>query len=134
ALGALDWSLWSGMEVAFLLGVWALALAAYFDFENTKSSRAAWWLGATGFLLVVTRPEAATTIAGFGVAAALVPRLRIGQRVATLLRIGSPAAIALTVQSLANRALTGEASAAGAIVKLALNNPFLSPEEKLAAY
>ncbi|HEX4512599.1 MAG TPA: hypothetical protein VH054_03660 [Polyangiaceae bacterium] len=134
ALGALDWSLWSGMEVAFLLGVWALALAAYFHFENTRTPGAAWWLGVTGFLLVVTRPEAATTIAGFGVAAALAPRLRLRDRVFTLLRVGSPAAIVLAAQSFANRALTGEANAAGAIVKLALNNPFLSPEEKLADY
>ena len=134
ALGALDWSLWSGMEVAFLIGIWALALAAYFHFENVRTPGAAWWLGATGFLLVVTRPEAATTIAGFGVAAALAPRLRLRDRVLTLVRVGSPAAIALAAQSLANRALTGEASAAGAIVKLAINNPFLSPEEKLADY
>lgn len=139
ALGALDWSLWSGMEVAFFLGVWAMALAAFFGFEDARDDAArarwGWALGIAGFFLVVTRPEGATTIAGFGVAAALtagIPRFR--SRVATLFRTGAPAAIALGVQSLANRALTGESSAAGAIVKLAINNPFLTPDEKLADY
>lgn len=75
ALGALDWSLWSGMEVAFFLGMWAIAVAAFFGFEDAsdQGSRARWgWaLGFAGFLLVTTRPEGATTIAGFGVTAAL---------------------------------------------------------------
>jgi hypothetical protein len=35
---------------------------------------------------------------------------------------------------LVNRAFTGEWSANGAIVKLAINNPFLTPQEKLADY
>src|SRR5262245_44706867 len=33
-LGALDWSLWSGMEVAFFLGVWAIALTAWLALER----------------------------------------------------------------------------------------------------
>ncbi len=139
ALGALDWSLWSGMEVAFFLGVWAITLAAFFGFEDARDdvtrARWGWALGISGFFLVVTRPEGATTIAGFGVAAALTPGIpKIRSRIATLFRAGAPAATVLVVQSLANRALTGESSAAGAIVKLAINNPFLSPDEKLADY
>ncbi len=139
ALGALDWSLWSGMEVAFFLGMWAIAVAAFFGFEDAsdQGSRARWgWaLGFAGFLLVTTRPEGATTIAGFGVTAALAKNLpNVRTRIATLFRVGAPAAIALAVQSLANRALTGESNAAGAIVKLAINNPFLTRDEKLADY
>ncbi len=139
ALGALDWSLWSGMEVAFLLGVWAIGLAALFAVEDARTdrerARMGYALGAAGLILVVTRPEAATTIAGFGVVAAMArnhPTFRA--RIATMARAGSPAALALIAQSFANRLLTGEASASGAIVKLALNNPFLSPDEKLADY
>src|SRR5262249_6860306 len=33
-LGALDWTLWSGMEVSFFLGVWALALALWLALEH----------------------------------------------------------------------------------------------------
>jgi hypothetical protein len=139
ALGALDWSLWSGMEVAFFLGVWALTLAVFFAFEDATDDRArvrwGWALGLCGFVLVTTRPEGATTIAGFGIAAALgknIPTLRA--RFAVLVRCGLPAIVALAAQSLVNHALTGESSAAGAIVKLAINNPFLTPDEKLADY
>jgi len=138
ALGALDWSLWSGMEVAFFLGVWAMALAALFHFEDARTDRDrarwGWLLGLAGFFLVVTRPEGATTIAGFGVCAALASKLRWRTRFATLVRSGLPASVALAAQSLVNRALTGESSAAGAIVKLAINNPFLSRDEKIADY
>jgi hypothetical protein len=147
-IGALDWSLWSGMEVAFFLATWAAALAAFFAFEDAheashagapgneqRRARAGWWLGAAGFLLVTTRPEAATTIACFGIVAALhrgLPSLRA--RVATLARAGSPAIAALALQAVANRVFTGEASASGAVVKLALNNPFLTTQEKIADY
>jgi hypothetical protein len=138
ALGALDWSLWSGMEVAFLLGVWAVGLAALFHFEDARSprerARLGWLLGAVGFVLVVTRPEAATTVAGFGVAAALYGRAKVRSRIATLFRVGMPAAATLALQAVANRALTGEASASGAIVKLAINNPFMSTDDKIADY
>ncbi|HVJ88622.1 MAG TPA: hypothetical protein VM580_02395, partial [Labilithrix sp.] len=47
-------------------------------------------------------------------------------------RAGLPAVVALALQAMANRALTGESSANGAIVKLALNNPFMTNEDKLA--
>ena len=39
-----------------------------------------------------------------------------------------------SLQAIANRALTGEWSANGAIVKLALNNPYLTADEKLDDY
>jgi hypothetical protein len=133
-VGVLAWSLWSGMEVAFFLGTWALALAAFFALEDAPArrvARASWVLGAAGVLLVTTRPEAATTMLAFGVFAAAAHR---GRRLGTLLRVGAPPALALILQSITNRLLTGESSANGAIVKLALNNPFLTREEKLDDY
>lgn len=135
-VGALDWSLWSGMEVAFFLGTWALALVAWLALERdgARGSRRrvahrAWALGLAGGLMVVTRPEAALTIAIFGVAAAFKNR-RVSHPLALLFRVGMPAALLLGLQSFANRQLTGEWSANGAIVKLALNNPYMTPVDK----
>ena len=138
-LGALDWSLWSGMEVAFFLGMWALALTRWQKLEDahvTDIAARARWLGVASGLLVVTRPEAVTTIAAFGLVAAWGVLRRVGRKAAiwTLVRIGSLPAALLGAQTVANRVLTGEWTANGAIVKLAVNNPFLTPEEKLADY
>jgi len=137
-VGALDWSLWSGMEVAFFLATWALALLAFFAFEDAKDDparrRAGWLLGGAGLVLVTTRPEAATTIACFGLVAALGRGLSLRARAGVLVRGGLPSIAALALQAVANRAFTGEASASGAIVKLAVNNPFLTTDEKIADY
>jgi hypothetical protein len=143
-VGALVWSLWSGMEVAFFLATWALALVAWQRVERSAGHAPTlapwgtktgpmWWLGLSGALLVATRPEAALTIAIFGLAAAHAHRRR-GTRyvVGLLVRAGLPAATVLVIQALVNRALTGEASANGAIVKLALNNPYMTGKDKLA--
>ncbi len=138
-VGALSWSLWSGMEVAIFLGTWAAALTAFESLRRAPVSAIAtrsWILGACGVLMIVTRPEAATTIAIFGVAAAMVHHPRIGNRgaVGLLLRVGLPCAVVIVLQAVVNRVYTGEFSANGALVKLAVNNPFLTPEEKLADY
>lgn len=133
-VGALPWSLWSGMEVAWLLGVWACALLAFLHLDRAPADRIgprAWWLGFWGVVLVATRPEAASTLAAFGVAAALRWR---GRALGVLVRVGAPAAFVLVLQAIANRTLTGEWSANGALVKLALHNPFLKPDEKFADY
>jgi hypothetical protein len=140
-VGALDWSLWSGMEVALFLAVWALALAAFFHLDaQTRSpkarARAAWLLGACGAIMVLTRPEAVTTIAIFGLAS-VWPRWRThGVRavIPELARVGAPSVLVVVAQSLANRAFTGEWSANGALVKLAVNNPYFGLDEKLADY
>src|SRR5262245_7045227 len=62
-VGALDWSFWSGMEVATFLGTWACGLAAWIRLERSVTSSQlaprAWQLGAAGALMVLTRPEGA---------------------------------------------------------------------------
>ncbi len=133
--GALAWSLWSGMEVAWFLGIWGLAYVAADDAARARApERAATWLGALGALMCLTRPEGATSLLVLGVYAALsVNRaVGVGAAISVLWRAGTPAALALLAQSFANRALTGEWSANGAIVKLALENPYMTPAEKLA--
>jgi hypothetical protein len=134
-VGALDWTLWSGMEVAFFLAVWALALCAFLALDRARGTRAkklAWLLGLAGAMLVVTRPEGATTIAVFGAAAAFA-RGR-ADRLGVLVRSGVPSAVVLVLQSLANRAFTGEWSPNGAIAKLAVNHPYMSAAEKWEDY
>ena len=143
SVGALDWSLWSGMEVAFYLGVWAIALVAYLraekaakrGHESRELKTSTWLLGLACGALFVTRPEAVGTCLVFGLAVAMPylprkPKVALG----VLLRVGGPAVALLLLQSLANRVLTGETSANGAIVKLAIQNPFMTNEEKLADY
>jgi hypothetical protein len=140
-VGALDWSLWSGMEVAFFLAVWAVALLAFFALDGAtpgtrRRRRLGWALGGCGALMVVTRPESATTIAVLGLACA-IPQLRRRSTRATcaeLARVAVPSLAVLALQSLANRAFTGEWSANGALVKLAINDPYLTPEGKLDDY
>jgi hypothetical protein len=134
-VGALDWTLWSGMEVAFFLAVWALTLQAWLALDAAVGSHArrrAWALGACGALLVATRPEGASTIAIFGVAAALAKPAR--ERIGVLLRAGLPSAALVGVQAIASRALTGEWSPNGAIAKLAIHHPYLSVDEKWQDY
>lgn len=137
-VGVLAWSFWSGMEVAFFLGIWACALLAFFALEDAgpkERRRRAFFLGLWGVLLVATRPEATTTIAAFGLVAVFGRRsLRFGERARLLLLVGAPAAALLAIQAFANKQLTGESSANGAIVKLAINNPFFTTQDKLSDY
>jgi hypothetical protein len=134
SIGALDWSLFSGMEVALFLGIWGAALRAALAPEARGFRR--WELGLLGLLLVVTRPEGATSIAALGLLAGHASRRTYGFRagLATLARAGTPAFLALVIQALANRWLTGEFAASGAIVKLTLYNPFMTAREKLDDY
>ena len=141
AIGALDWSLFSGMEVALFLGIWSGALVAALDeAERAALSAAApsreWALGLWGAALVVTRPEGATSIAALGLMVAEVVRRHHGRRaaLAQLARTATPAVSALLVQALVNRWFTGEFAASGSIVKLTLYNPFMTAGEKLDEY
>ncbi len=140
AIGALDWSLWSGMEVSFFLATWAIALVAWQRVEadartahsRRTSRRTRGGSASPGALLVTTRPEASATIAVFGLAAALAHRRFGWMRMAgILLRVGLPAVVLLAAQALANKAFTGEWSANGAIVKLAVNNPYMTRADKV---
>ena len=142
SLGALDWSLFSGMENAFHLGVWGLALVATLAVVRAAEARApslpgwGWLAGGAGALLYATRPESVICVASFAVLAAVAARRALGRRaaLATLARVALPGVLALLAQTAANRVFTGEWSANGAISKLALNNPYLTPAEKWDEY
>ena len=147
SLGALDWSLFSGMENAFHLGVWGLALVPVLRLvRETKAdaspardrrvTQLGWIAGLAGALLYATRPESVVCVASFAIFAAIAVRRASGNRaaIATVLRIGVPGAVAVVAQAVANRVFTGEWSANGAIAKLAINNPYMTGADKVAQY
>lgn len=135
-VGALNWSLWSGMEVAFFLAVWAgcfggwlvIAMQADSNADDTTLKRLFVLLGAFCTLLVATRPEAALVVACFALSALFIawsrftPRARIQALVYSSL---APALVVLS-QTLANKYFTGETAAAGALVKLEAYDPRMS--------
>jgi hypothetical protein len=142
-VGALDWTLWSGMEVAFFLATWGGALVAYLALVETPPSDAAtrreWALGAWGALMILTRPEAVTTLAAFGLSAMWIRRHGRGvatfaTRCASAARIFTPGVGVVGSLAACNRVFTGEWTANGAIVKLAVYNPFLTRAAKWDDY
>jgi len=139
-IGALDWTLWSGMEVAFLLATWGAALLSYLAVIEAPASadtrRSEWTLGACGALMILTRPEAVSTLAVFGLGA-LWARRRSSDAARTLTRAArtlGPGAAVVVLVAIVNRVMTGEWSANGAIVKLALYNPFMTRQAKWDDY
>jgi hypothetical protein len=150
SLGALDWSLFSGMENAFHLATWAAALVTTLDLAEAcrgrreqdfgrpppSLERLAWRAGLAGALLFVTRPESFVCVAAFAGYVIAVARRPRGLRrsIALAARLSSPGALAAALQLGANRLFTGEWSQAGAITKLAINNPYMTSQEKWDDY
>jgi hypothetical protein len=140
-VGALDWSLFSGMEVALFLALWGGALIAWDDLstaarvpERTLTKPAA-LLGAWGAGVVATRPEGAAALIVLAASAIWLTRGRGLREVSKLLLLsGAPALLVLVAHGLANRTLTGESTAAGALVKLEMNHPFLTPKDVWEAW
>jgi hypothetical protein len=145
-VGVLDWTLFSGMEVALLLAVWAGALVMWTELldlarEQAPSGQArllrrAVWLGLAGAAMVATRPESVTALAVFVLGAAWVVLRNRGLRAVwrTLLATALPGALVIVGHAAANRWLTGEYAAAGALTKLELYDPFLTPAEVFGAW
>jgi hypothetical protein len=134
-VGALDWSLFSGMEVALFLALWGGAVIAWDDLSQlalkpeSKLGVAAALLGAWGACLVATRPEGGAALFILGLSAIWGARKRRPGEVLTLLVLSyAPALGVLLAHGVANRILTGESTAAGALVKLEMNHPFFTPQ------
>jgi hypothetical protein len=142
SVGALNWSLFSGMEVAFFLAIWGLSF--YFTEqvcaaaeESEVALRRSWiGFGIGSFLIAATRPEAVTTIAVLACLAAYSVLRHRGRNaaLATLFVGALPGAIVVLLQAYVNLRLTGDASAAGAVVKLEMNNPLLTRAQVVDAY
>lgn len=138
-IGVVSWSLFSGMEVAFFLAVWAGALIAWDDLvhgvPNTIALARPWAsagiLGGWGAVLVATRPEAGVVVAVLAIGAALARYRTLGARRAlgVLVAVALPGLAVVVAQSIANRVLTGDSTAAGALVKLELHHPHMTATE-----
>ena len=147
SMGVLDWTLFSGMENAFHLGLWAALMAALLwqtqAAEPASARRRAWVVGGVGALLVATRPESGICVVAAGLYALWANRASsqasgrpFGWRgsVGTLWAVGAPTAGLLGLEAVANHAFTGEAAANGAIAKLFLTNPFMSRADMMERY
>ena len=127
AIGALDFALFSGMEVALFV---ALAFHAFVLADRVVRSpphlRASrqWRLGAMGALLVWTRPEAAVIV--FCLAVLAARHARSQSPLGALMRVALPGALATLAIGALNRAMTGDFASAGARLKLLTSNPYLS--------
>ncbi|HEY6081613.1 MAG TPA: hypothetical protein VIW29_22515 [Polyangiaceae bacterium] len=139
-VGALDWSLWSGMEVALLLGLWSLAIVAWDDLRRKSADEdsplaAAALLGAAGLLVCATRPEGIGALGVLALTALWDFRRR---KPAQLLVMGAliliPALCLLVTHAVANKLLTGDSTAAGALVKLEAHHPYLARDQVIEAW
>lgn len=139
-VGALNWSLWSGMEVALFLGLWSLAIVAWDDLclaatqERTPLAAAA-LLGFSGLLTCATRPEGIGALFVLGATALWAHRRRAPVQLLFLLALAlAPGCAVLVTHGLANRLLTGDSTAAGALVKLEMHHPYLTRAEVIGAW
>jgi hypothetical protein len=127
AIGALDFALFSGMEVALFV---ALAFHAFVLADRVVRSpphlRASrqWRLGMFGALLVWTRPEAAVII--FCVAVLAARHARSQSPLGAMIRVALPGALATLAIGTLNQVMTGDFASAGARLKLLTSNPYLS--------
>lgn len=139
SVGIVDWSLFSGMEVAVFaaaLGQTLLALmrtrARIDERGGLTRERAQWRLGAWGAVLVLLRPESGVLVAVFAMVAARGAMRRSG--LAALVRAALPGVLATALILTANRIATGETQSAGAQLKLLSSNPYLSDVARARAY
>jgi hypothetical protein len=138
-IGALDWSLWSGMEVALFLGLWALSVVAWDDLREGPITgpryALAALLGAAGLLMCATRPEGIGALFVLTVTALWDFRRQKPTSVALMAALSlTPALLLLMAHGLANRLLTGDSTAAGALVKLEMHHPYLTRSEVIDAW
>lgn len=133
-VGVLNWSLFSGMEVALLLALWAAAYLAYDAIvlfgANAPPAELRWraaLLGVCGGLVTATRPEGVVAVGVLVLAAALAVHRQGRLRQLEVLALGTSfAAVVLVSHAVANRVFTGESTAAGALVKLEAHHPYLT--------
>jgi hypothetical protein len=139
SVGGLNWSLYSGMEVAFFLAIWALCFVYWDDFrrQGLEARRQnAMSLGLALLALVASRPEAAPLVAVFAVSATWpwLARKEFKKGLLALSFIAGPAAGLVVTQIALNRVLTGSGTAAGGLAKLELYHPYFDGQQVFEAW
>ena len=139
SIGLLDWTLFSGMEVALFAGALGRTLEALARTRARIDERggltresAQWRLGLWASALVLLRPEAGVLVALFAVLAARGAGSR--SALLALARSALPGAAATVVVLGANRAFTGEAQSAGALLKLLPSQPYFSDVDRARVF
>ncbi len=126
----LDWSLWSGMEVALLgaaIGRAARGLRAVEVASPSRRAAAQWRAGVWLALLPAVRPEMTPLALALAVA---VAHASGSLRAAPALgRAAMPTVGLVLLQASVNAALTGELGAAGAVRKLVFTDPYRAPAD-----
>lgn len=132
--GVLGWSLFSGMELALFLAIWAVCASYYARLRHPapqdSPQRLRYGLGGAGLLLVMTRPEALFCVGIFAwlsaSSASMLPRR---QRLSHWFVVLAPALAFTVLRAGLNRLLTGSFADAGALVKLETLHPFHDSRE-----
>ena len=139
SVGVVDWTLFSGMEVALFAAALGRTLETLVRSRARLDERAGqtregsqWRLGMWGAALVLLRPEAGVLVAVFALSAARGAGGRSG--IKAVLRAGMPGALATAAVLVTNRLATGEAQSAGAQLKLLSSNPYLSDVDRARVY
>jgi hypothetical protein len=138
-VGALSWSLFSGMEVAFYLALWGGAFLSWDDLTResdiTRIGKKSLALGLWGAALVGARPEGAASVACLSLSAAYFLRHFGRKRGAWVIALSAlPGVVVVIAGMLANYFLTGEPTAAGALAKLEYYHPHLTTFEVLKSW
>lgn len=140
-VGGVSWALFSGMEIALLVAMWAGALVAWDDLVESASAmnqterpgliRGALRLGIWTAAVVATRPEGIVALTVFGGSIGWIIGRQRGLRAAAVAMGLStlPGVVVLMGQATLNLAYTGTTSAAGALAKLEIYNAKLSAWE-----
>jgi hypothetical protein len=132
SIGLVDWSIFSGMELALFAAALGRTLEALARTRERHRERAQWRLGYWGIALVLLRPESVVLIAVLAVMAARGAGRRSG--FLALARASVPGALATAAIAILNRWQTHDYRSAGAALKLLSSNPYLSDVDRARVY
>jgi hypothetical protein len=115
----------------------ALSIGWLIGFRDMDLMKWSALVACASMMVFLTRPESVVCVAAFAIWAALVVRARREDRRfpwGVLIAMSAPGAVAFVGQAVANKVFTGEWAAAGAIAKLTINHPYLTPADKWSEY
>ncbi len=141
-VGALSWSLFSGMELGLFMAIWTGAVIAQDELSMRLHSSADSLTSGTvklalwNMALVATRPESLATVLVLSGAIGwhLVRQRGRGPALRAMAITVVPAGCIPLTQAIINRWLTGDFAAAGALVKLEMYSPHMTWDGIVRSY